>query len=176
MSQQIQPVSTSDSQDATVSGAAVHSTDDEIRTHEAIDHTISGEPVWLAQGKARLRWWALDSMRADDSGLVHGGFVFSLADHAAMLAVNHPNVVLGASDCRFLAPVAVGETLEAVASLARVDGKKHHVDVTVRRADLLEESVDGGTEAAGEEVFRGSFTCFVPPRHVLADAVEATAQ
>lgn len=146
----------------------------DVRTHERIDVTLSGEPVELGEGRAKLRWWALDTMRADASGLVHGGFVFSLADHAAMLAINHPHVVLGASECRFLAPVCVGETLEAVATLAAVEGKKHQVDVSVRRADVMAESDDGGTVAAGDEVFRGRFTCFVPPRHVL-DAAE-TAQ
>jgi acyl-coenzyme A thioesterase PaaI-like protein len=48
-------------------------------------------------------------MAVDDRGLVHGGFVFGLADHAAMLAVNDPNVVLGAASTRFLKPVRVGE-------------------------------------------------------------------
>jgi acyl-coenzyme A thioesterase PaaI-like protein len=44
-------------------------------------------------------------MAADQRGLVHGGFTFGLADYAAMVAVNDPNVVLGAAEVRFLAPV-----------------------------------------------------------------------
>ena len=52
-------------------------------------------------------------MAADGSGLAHGGFIFGLADYAAMIAVNHPNVVLGAAEVRFLKPVVSGETVVA---------------------------------------------------------------
>ena len=70
-------------------------------------------------------------MAADKSGLVHGGFVFGLGDYAAMLAVNHPNVVLGSADVKFLSPVQVGDTLEARASVQKVDGKKQVVEVVI---------------------------------------------
>jgi acyl-coenzyme A thioesterase PaaI-like protein len=93
-------------------------------------------------------------MRADASGLIHGGFVFGLADYAAMVAVNHPNVVLGAAETKFLKPVQVGDQLQAEAHIQERQGKKIFVAVTVRRAS--------------EEIFQGLFTCFVPPRHVLA--------
>lgn len=92
-------------------------------------------------------------MAADDSGLVHGGFVFGLADYAAMLAVNHPNVVLGSADVKFLSPVRVGDSLEAQASVQKKDGKKHMVDVVVKNGD--------------KKVFTGRFTCFVLETHVL---------
>lgn len=98
----------------------------------------------------------LPVMRADEHDLVHGGFVFSLADHAAMLAINHPNVVLGSASLRFERPVKVGETLLARAR-ARTGpeggSKKHLVDVEVVRGD--------------EVVCRGELICFIPERHVL---------
>ena len=93
-------------------------------------------------------------MAADRHGLVHGGFIFSLADHAAMLAVNHPNVVLGAAKTKFLRPVVVGEKVLAEAKVDRREGKKIFVQVTVDRGE--------------ETVFEGEFTCFEPPKHVLA--------
>jgi acyl-coenzyme A thioesterase PaaI-like protein len=127
-----------------------------IATHQGIDASLCGTAVELEPGRSRVRLLALDSMTADDSGLVHGGFVFGLADYAAMLAVNEPTVVLGAAECRFLKPVRAGQELEAVAVLAPVQDRKHFVDVEV----LLE----------GEAVFTGRFTCFVPKRHVLAPA------
>ena len=92
-------------------------------------------------------------MAADEQGLVHGGFVFGLADYAAMLAVNDPFVVLGAAACRFLRPVRVGDTVRAVADVVETQGKKQEVRVVARRGD--------------EDVFEGTFTCFVLTKHVL---------
>ena len=67
------------------------------RTHEAIDPELCGRLVSLAEGTAVVELRTVARMAADAHGLVHGGFVFGLADHAAMLAVNHPNVVLGSA-------------------------------------------------------------------------------
>lgn len=100
-------------------------------------------------------------MRADEHGLVHGGFVFGLADHAAMLAVDEPTVVLAAAEVRFTAPVEVGERLEAHAEVEWSEGRKRRVAVTVRRA-----------AAAGEAVLTGSFECYVPEQHVLTSRSE----
>lgn len=128
----------------------------DIATHQGIDASLCGKAVELEPGKSRVVLTTLDSMKSDDSGLVHGGFVFGLADYAAMLAVNLPTVVLGAADCRFLKPVRAGQVLEAVAVLEPVQDRKHFVGVEV----LLD----------GEAVFTGRFTCFVPKEHVLAPA------
>lgn len=128
-------------------------------THEEIDHALCGRPVAVTQGHAEVELVASDRMRVDASGLVHGGFVFGAADHAAMLAIGAPTVVLGSADVRFLAPVKVGEKVIASARLDRVDGKKHLVEVVAR------------TEA--REVLRGVLTCFVPARHVLAEGDDA---
>jgi len=66
--------------------------------------------------------------------LIHGGFTFGLADYAAMLAVNEPTVVPANATAKFLAPVVVGDRLEAEATVEQTDGKKRTVKVTVRRA------------------------------------------
>ena len=94
-------------------------------------------------------------MAADDHGLVHGGFVFGLADYAAMLAVNDPNVVLAGADVRFLMPVVVGEQLVAEAWVEEADGRKSRVRVEVVR--------DGDT------VMSGDFRCVTLARHVLGE-------
>jgi acyl-coenzyme A thioesterase PaaI-like protein len=124
-------------------------------THLAIDRRLCGEVVGLTPGGARVALVARPEMAADESGLVHGGFVFGLADYAAMLAVNHPNVVLGAAEARFLAPVAVGERLVATAAVEAEEGRRRRVRVGVRRGDA--------------EVFAGLFTCHVLAAHVLGD-------
>lgn len=125
----------------------------DIITHQAIDPHLCGRPVEVTEGYSHVELVTLDAMAADHTGLVHGGFIFSLADYAAMIAVNHPNVVLGAADVKFLKPVRVGAQVFAKAQVEEVQGKKHYVAVSV---------------AAGDEtIFQGMFTCFVLERHVL---------
>lgn len=102
---------------------------------------------------ARVALVTVSEMAADDRGLVHGGFVFGLADYAAMLAVNHPNVVLGGAETRFLKPVTVGETLLARADVFETSGRKIRVKVEVLRGE--------------EAVMTGELTCFTLDRHVL---------
>jgi uncharacterized protein (TIGR00369 family) len=128
------------------------------RTHASLDVELCGEPSELDDGVAVIDLVASDRMRADEHGLVHGGFVFGLADHAAMLAVNHPNVVLGSATMRFERPVVVGERLRARARVRAVQGKKHIVDVEVER---------GSNDTDLEIVMRGELTCFTPEHHVL---------
>jgi uncharacterized protein (TIGR00369 family) len=126
----------------------------QIMTHQSIDQSLCGHPLEVGQGFSRVELTALPSMTADPSGLVHGGFIFGLADYAAMIAVNHPNVVLGAADVKFLKPVKVGVRVLADARVQEVQGKKNWVAVNV-------------TQEA-EAVFQGMFTCFVLDQHVLA--------
>jgi len=58
--------------------------------------------VQVKDGISEIRLKCAQCMAADESGLVHGGFIFGLADYAAMLAVNHPDVVLGAAETCFI--------------------------------------------------------------------------
>jgi uncharacterized protein (TIGR00369 family) len=125
----------------------------EIQTHEKIDRELCGDPVEVEEGRATVRFEATDRMVVDGHGLVHGGFVFGLADHAAMLAVNDPNVVLASAETRFLAPAEVGDEVVAEADVVEVDGKKHVIEATARVGD--------------REIFSGTFTAFVTDEHVL---------
>lgn len=124
-----------------------------IDTHCHIDQTLCGNPLSVEDGTSRVELVTTPQMAADERGLVHGGFIFGAADYAAMIAVNHPHVVLGASDVKFLKPVRVGDTVMVHAQVQEVSGKKYWVSVNVTKAD--------------EEIFQGMFTCFVLDRHVL---------
>ncbi|MCB9701540.1 MAG: PaaI family thioesterase [Myxococcales bacterium] len=127
----------------------------EARTHLQISPRLVGAPIALSPGRAEVALTTLPEMAADEHGLVHGGFIFGLADYAAMLAVNHPNVVLGGAELRFLKPVVVGDEVVAIATEAAGEGgKKRRVSVEVRRGD--------------EVVLSGELTCFVLETHVLA--------
>ena len=57
----------------------------QLRTHLKIDKSLSGEVVELSEGYAKLRLKTDSRMVADDMGLVHGGFIFSLADFCQSL-------------------------------------------------------------------------------------------
>lgn len=125
----------------------------EIRTHERIDRALCGEPVSIGESTATVRFQTSEAMRVDERGLVHGGFVFGLVDHAAMLAVNDPNVVLGSADVRFIAPVRVGDAVVATAVVQEAKGKKRVLDVYA---------------AVGErKVLTGTMTAFVLEKHIL---------
>jgi acyl-coenzyme A thioesterase PaaI-like protein len=127
---------------------------DQPHTHLTTSKQWVGSPVELGKGKAIVELETQATMAVDEYNLVHGGFIFGLADYAAMLSINHPNVVLGGSSNRFLKPVVAGEKVVATATLTREDGKKKIVEVVVTRGD--------------ETVFTGEFTCFIPEKHVLA--------
>jgi uncharacterized protein (TIGR00369 family) len=130
----------------------------EARTHLAIDQQWCGTPVALDEGTAEVELLTVPAMAADAQGLVHGGFVFGLADHAAMLAVNDPLVVLARAEVDFLRPVRVGERLHASAAVTGGEGKRREVECTVR--------------GPAGEVMRGRFACVIPRRHVLSPREE----
>ncbi|MGD8606161.1 MAG: hotdog domain-containing protein [Myxococcales bacterium] len=128
----------------------------EVKTHLRADPQFCGRLLDLSDGSARVALDTTGSMVVDDKGLIHGGFVFGTADYAAMLAVNDPNVVLGAASARFLKPVREGDRLIATARAVATRGSKREV--------LVEATVDS------VKVFEGTFTCVVLERHVLERA------
>lgn len=125
-----------------------------INTHQLINASLCGTPLYVENGESRVEMTTVPTMAVDDKGLVHGGFVFGLADYAAMIAVNHPHVVLGAASARFIKPVSVGQLITAEAKVEAVKGKKHIVKAVVK----FEE----------QTVFEAEFTCFVLEKHVLS--------
>jgi len=126
----------------------------DIKTHQWANQSLLGTPVELVEGVSAVVELKTDeSMVVDERGLVHGGYAYGLADYAAMLAVNHPNVVLGKSESRFIAPVRVGEKMMASASVESVDGSKWVVKVDI--------------SVKGKINFKGEFTCYVLDEHVL---------
>ena len=124
-----------------------------INTHLHISKELCGTPVKIEEDYSLVRLETNEAMKVDDSGLIHGGFVFGAADYAAMLAVNHPNVVLGAAEVQFLKPLRAGDTIYAEAKVTESHKKKRIVSVSVNLED--------------REVFKGTFTCFVLEKHVL---------
>ncbi len=92
-------------------------------------------------------------MVVDRHGLVHGGFTFGLADYAAMLAINNPNVILSSAQVKFIAPVKMGDIMLAEANVKSQEGKKREVQVEVFVGKKI--------------VFSGLFLTYVLDKHVL---------
>jgi acyl-CoA thioesterase len=125
----------------------------EVRTHELVNQNLSGEIIKIETGYVELRLVTIDEMVADNMGLIHGGFIFSSADYAAMLAVNEPNVVLVASDCQFLSPVKLHDEVDVIARVRHKEGRKRNVHVEAFVLDI--------------KVFEGEFKTVITEKHVL---------
>jgi uncharacterized protein (TIGR00369 family) len=124
------------------------------RTHLKADTNLIGKPLHIIDNQeAIVELQSSEAMVVDDKGLIHGGFTFSLADYAAMLAVNDPNVVLGSCEARFVAPVKSGDVMRATAKVDEIDGRKRVVSVEV----FVDE----------KSVFTGKMKCYVLDNHVL---------
>ncbi|PMP89768.1 MAG: thioesterase [Hydrogenobaculum sp.] len=124
-----------------------------INTHLKINQGLCGTPVELGEGYAIVSLETKENMTADEKGLIHGGFIFGLADYASMLAVNHPNVVLAKAEVKFLKPVKLGDIMISHAKIQKIDNHKYTVEAYVNVGDT--------------KVFEGVFLCVVTPKHVL---------
>ena len=124
-----------------------------LQTHLMIDRTLSGDLEKLEKGYAQVKLQTNEDMRADSVGLVHGGFIFSAADFAAMAAVNEPNVVLAGCNCLFLAPVRVGDEVVFEAHVRHSEARKRNVTVTAYAYEV--------------KVFEAEFKTVVTEKHVL---------
>jgi len=124
-----------------------------INTHKRINENLSGEVIKLENGYVEVMLSTVEDMLADDMGLIHGGFIFSAADYAAMLAVNEPNVVLVGSDCQFLSPVKLYDEVNIVAKLRNKEGRKRNVHVKGFVLDI--------------KVFEGEFKTVITDKHIL---------
>ncbi len=124
-----------------------------LNTHLKIDHNLNGNVIILKEGYAKIELQTTSIMRADEQGLVHGGFIFGAADFTAMATVNDPYVVLAKSETRFLAPVKVDESVTFEGNITQSDGRKFTVEVI---GSIREK-----------KVFVGTFYTVVLDKHVL---------
>ncbi|WP_407924184.1 PaaI family thioesterase [Corynebacterium occultum] len=90
----------------------------------------------VGQGKASA-YLTVEPDMVNGIEVVHGGFVFALADYAFACAANSvlPRVATVDAQISFLAPARLGETLVAEAVVSFTGGRRIIVDVTVTTAD-----------------------------------------
>lgn len=125
----------------------------EILTHNRITTSLCGFATLLNENYAEVTLETTEDMVVDDLGLIHGGFTFGAADHAAMLAINDPFVVLIGAQTRFLAPVKRGDTVIFKATAIHKVTKKRDVHVEGYVGQI--------------KVFEGDFTTVVMEQHIL---------
>ncbi len=130
----------------------------EKKTHKLINQRLCGKLVEIKDGYSRVELETTEEMVADEKGLVHGGFTFSLADYSAMVASNHPYVVLARANVKFIKPVKLGDKLVSIAKVVSSDGNKKTVFVEVFKKENEKET---------EKVFEGEFLCVELEKHVL---------
>ncbi len=125
----------------------------ELNTHLKIDSNLNGKIIELKKDYAKIKLQTIEIMKADDQGLVHGGFIFCAADFTAMACINDPYVVLAKSNTKFIAPVKVGDIVILEANIKETNGFKSIVDViaTVNNKDI----------------FKGEFFTATLDKHVL---------
>ena len=125
-----------------------------LNTHNKINIDLVGDITKIERGYVEVLLITTSDMLADKKGLIHGGFIFSSADYAAMAAVNEPHVVLVASDCQFLSPVRIRDEVKFIAKVRHKEGKKRNVNVTGYVLDI--------------KVFEGVFKTVITEKHVLS--------
>lgn len=133
-----------------------------LKTHENINQDLCGEIEKLDNGFVKLKLVTTHDMIADSQNLIHGGFIFSAADYAAMAAVNEKNVVLVASECQFLSPVKFGDIVNFIAKVRHKEGRKRNIHVAGYVLEI--------------KVFEGEFKTVVTDRHVLKLKLTDTAE
>jgi phenylacetic acid degradation protein PaaD len=109
---------------------------DEMLRADAASAALGIQALSVGPGRAELAMTVTAEM-LNGHGIAHGGCVFSLADTAFAVACNSYNLVTVAAGCDidFVATVARGDELRAVAVERYRRGRSGLYDVTVSRAD-----------------------------------------
>jgi len=126
---------------------------DQITTHKLLSKKHTGKVLELNEGYARIKFIPERFMIADEQNLIHGGFIFSTADYAAMIAVNEPHVILSSARVNFIAPVELNDEIIFEAIVKHKESKKKMVKVIGRSRDI--------------KVFEGEFATIILDKHVL---------
>ncbi|RDU61227.1 thioesterase [Helicobacter didelphidarum] len=93
-----------------------------------ISFRLSGELIGLAHNVSKVKFTPIEDMCVD-SRLIHSGFIFSAASHAALTALNKKNSLIIGADIKFLAPIELGHEVIFKAEALQDDTKKCEVKV-----------------------------------------------
>jgi acyl-CoA thioesterase len=117
---------------------------------DAASRALGIEVLDAADGTAFARMRVREDM-VNGHGIVHGAFVFAVADTAFACACNShgPATVAAAAAVTFVAPARLGDLLEARASERTRFGRNGIYDVTVRCGDTVVAEFRGTSRTIG---------------------------
>jgi len=120
---------------------------------DAASRALGIEVVDAADGIATARMRVREDM-VNGHGIVHGAFVFAVADTAFACACNShgPVTVAAAVDITFVAPARAGDLLEARAEERTRFGRSGIYDVTVRRGTDVIAEFRGTSRTIGKDL------------------------
>lgn len=121
-----------------------------MRASDRVADALGMDVAECGSGRARVRMRIGPDM-VNGHGIVHGGYVFLLADTAFAYACNSygPVTVAAGAQIDFVAPANDGDVLEATASEVARFGRSGIYDVRVRRGDDLIAEFRGRSRAIG---------------------------
>ncbi|MDQ6936675.1 MAG: hydroxyphenylacetyl-CoA thioesterase PaaI [Actinomycetota bacterium] len=127
--------------------------DDPVEAMMAADSASRALGIRLIEhgdGRAHTRL-AVEENMVNGHGIVHGGWIFSLADTAFACACNSrgPVTVAASADIVFVSTARVGDELDAVAERRTSYGRHGIYDVTVRRGDDVIAEFRGRSQQLG---------------------------
>jgi acyl-coenzyme A thioesterase PaaI-like protein len=129
-----------------------------LQTHQYINQNLCGNLMEMDRNFAKVSLKTNAQMSVDEYDLVHGGFIFSAADFAAMAAINDPYVVLVGSQTSFYAPVKVGDEILFEAESKYNESRKREVMVVGKVNEI--------------KIFSGVFDAVILDRHVLKMSIK----
>lgn len=128
-----------------------------IHSHNRVRTYLCGSVIEIKDNYARVSLATNADMGIDEDGLVHSGFIFSAADHAAHVAINKANTVLIAANVKFYAPIKVGDIALFEAQAKFEDSRKREVSVKGVLNDI--------------KIFEGTFITVTLEEHALKKRV-----
>lgn len=126
----------------------------QLKAYTLINQNLVGSLKEVEQNRAIVSLTCTEDMVVDQKGLIHSGFLFSSANYAAIVAVNHPNALLAVSKANFLAPAVLNNVIEFRANALQTEAKKRIVEVT----GFL----------GNEKIFEAEFAIVVMDKHILS--------
>ena len=138
---------------------------DSYRTHMSLvggtSHPIAPELAFVVDGDSGTGQVVVGPLFEGGPGLVHGGIVALLIDHAMGCVAAGPDrpAMTVRLAIRYRRPTPLGVPLTVTANLDRVDGRKLHMSATVAAAGEVTAEADAVfltlTSANLQRVFRG---------------------
>lgn len=97
---------------------------------------LCGNILKITQEEVVISFAPSKQMISDESNLIHSGFIFNVANYAAMCLVNQPNALTIKSEVQFLAPIEFEQEMLFIATINQSNNKKYEIFVKGTLLDI----------------------------------------